>query len=86
LGQPYEPGAANLPPGRGGQWMQEIAPCDAPAPTLTNVCAFQIGWLLIGVHRGPLWVADVVSRRRKPEVQRFKGTTVGCSAIAGFPG
>src|ERR1700693_2832298 len=36
--------------------MQEIAPCDAPAPTLTNVCFFQIGRLLIGEHRGPLWV------------------------------
>ena len=35
--------------------MQAIAPCDAPAPTLTNVCFFQIRRLLIGEHRGPLW-------------------------------
>jgi hypothetical protein len=88
VGQPvrarYSP---YLPTGRRGvSGMHEIAPCDAPPPTLTNVCSFQIGRLLIGVHRGPLWVCGRCFAPAKARGTRLKGTPVGCSAIDGFPG
>jgi len=60
MGQPVRAWCSQSPAGPAGvSGMQEIAPCDAPAPTLTNVCFFQIGRLLIGEYRGPLWVVDV---------------------------